>query len=589
MKNKFYLPFIFLFLFCYQFTFAQISFIKPQKPKEGDVLKIYYNPFAENSMFSINDSVFAIIWIEYQDGNYRQEWQVLKRKNNQFICSQLVNKNAAHYTFHFITLSSKSYDYNAAVSTMIYRNDGIPVRNACHKSMDMNTFHEDFNNELRHYPNNYSVYRDKWFYFSWVHQDSLNILVTADIKKLQEIKVESVELFHSLSYGYLLVGDEEKSRDVIKKMIKKFPSQQLTFNALISYNYQIFTQHIKGKGPREIQELTEKLINQNPELPYSWKLLSNNDSKYSNSTIENICKHWCKVENNNPIPHNLLAKILKNNNSNLDEALEFINKSIDLTIAGKYRLYKDISGKMNDEFLGLSYKIQADIYYKQKEFAKALSSIKTSQSLIIFNIAEPYITEGKIWFDLANYKLAEKAFLEAWNKGDNEAKNYLLSVYNKTHNVPDDFEKYFNGLTKKVAAKKDSSKIAPDFDVVSLKKEKLKLSELKGKIVVLNFWFTGCGPCKVEIPELNKLVDKYKDVVFIAFSLDEEKRLKSFLKKTIFNYHVIPESDKIAKDYQISLYPSHIIINQKSEIYYKSIGGGKNIGKELSLMVERLR
>jgi thiol-disulfide isomerase/thioredoxin len=60
---------------------------------------------------------------------------------------------------------------------------------------------------------------------------------------------------------------------------------------------------------------------------------------------------------------------------------------------------------------------------------------------------------------------------------------------------------------------------APEFDVVAVDGKRLKLSALKGKVVVLNFWFIGCAPCIAELPALNKLVDEYKgeDVVFIAF------------------------------------------------------------------------
>ena len=66
------------------------------------------------------------------------------------------------------------------------------------------------------------------------------------------------------------------------------------------------------------------------------------------------------------------------------------------------------------------------------------------------------------------------------------------------------------------------------------------LDELKGKVVVINFWFVACKPCVEEIPELNELVEKYeeKDVVFLGFALDNEKRLNSFLEKTPFKYHI---------------------------------------------------
>ena len=56
------------------------------------------------------------------------------------------------------------------------------------------------------------------------------------------------------------------------------------------------------------------------------------------------------------------------------------------------------------------------------------------------------------------------------------------------------------------------------FKTTDINRNKLNLQEMKGKIVVFNFWFINCPPCKREIPELNKLVEKYKEVVVLAIT-----------------------------------------------------------------------
>ena len=68
----------------------------------------------------------------------------------------------------------------------------------------------------------------------------------------------------------------------------------------------------------------------------------------------------------------------------------------------------------------------------------------------------------------------------------------------------------------------DEKLIAPAFSLTSLEGEKFELAALRGKVVVLNFWFTGCAPCVAEFGELNSLVHKFKNkgVVFIAPTLD---------------------------------------------------------------------
>ena len=52
---------------------------------------------------------------------------------------------------------------------------------------------------------------------------------------------------------------------------------------------------------------------------------------------------------------------------------------------------------------------------------------------------------------------------------------------------------------------------APDFDVTTITGERIKLAELKEKIVVVNFWFKACAPCIAEMPALNKLADEFKN------------------------------------------------------------------------------
>jgi thiol-disulfide isomerase/thioredoxin len=100
---------------------------------------------------------------------------------------------------------------------------------------------------------------------------------------------------------------------------------------------------------------------------------------------------------------------------------------------------------------------------------------------------------------------------------------------------------------------------------------------LKGKVIVLNFWFVGCKPCEEEMPVLNALVDKYKnqDVVFLAISYDSKDKVKEFLKTTDFDYTIIPENTKMIMDYSIMAYPDNMIIDTKSVIQYKG-----NLNKE---------
>ncbi len=117
-------------------------------------------------------------------------------------------------------------------------------------------------------------------------------------------------------------------------------------------------------------------------------------------------------------------------------------------------------------------------------------------------------------------------------------------------------------------------KSAPQFSVIDVNGVKHDLSNYLGKVVVLNFWFINCPPCRKEIPELNQLVKQYdrRDIVFLAPATDSKSRLKSFLKKNDFDYAVVPNGRKIASKYKVSGYPTNVVINKKGKVVFYEKG-----------------
>jgi peroxiredoxin len=104
------------------------------------------------------------------------------------------------------------------------------------------------------------------------------------------------------------------------------------------------------------------------------------------------------------------------------------------------------------------------------------------------------------------------------------------------------------------------------------------LKELRGKVVVLNFWFTNCGPCRQEMPELNELVDSFakKDVVFLGIALDGRSDILEFLKTHPFRYTIIPDGGSIAGQYGIGSYPIHVILDKDGKVVFHTVGLAMN-------------
>lgn len=108
---------------------------------------------------------------------------------------------------------------------------------------------------------------------------------------------------------------------------------------------------------------------------------------------------------------------------------------------------------------------------------------------------------------------------------------------------------------------------ATTFKVTDLEGNFYDLEALNDKVVVLNFWFVACKPCIKEMPELNELVEKYKneDVVFLAMAMDKEGALKTFIEDNRFDYNIISGRNTIAK-YGINVFPTHIVIGKDGVI-----------------------
>ncbi len=89
----------------------------------------------------------------------------------------------------------------------------------------------------------------------------------------------------------------------------------------------------------------------------------------------------------------------------------------------------------------------------------------------------------------------------------------------------------------------DKAPTAPDWELQTVNGETLKLSSLRGKVVILDFWDTWCPPCKAEIPSFIELYDQYKDqglvVVGAAFGNNGPDAVKEFVQEWKMNYPVV--------------------------------------------------
>lgn len=112
---------------------------------------------------------------------------------------------------------------------------------------------------------------------------------------------------------------------------------------------------------------------------------------------------------------------------------------------------------------------------------------------------------------------------------------------------------------------------AKDFTLENLKGEKISYSSLKGKTVFINFWATWCPPCKIEMPDLNKLYEKYKDdkdIVVLTINVGESKdQVEQFIKQNNFEFPVLLDSNSnVALDYKAMYLPTSVLIGKDGKV-----------------------
>ena len=98
-------------------------------------------------------------------------------------------------------------------------------------------------------------------------------------------------------------------------------------------------------------------------------------------------------------------------------------------------------------------------------------------------------------------------------------------------------------------------KNAPGFEMKDSKGNHISFENTKGKVVVLNFWFTACKPCIAEIPELNEVYEKYKNdtnVVFASITFEKKEKVDTFLKKYPIKYPVVSDEKEICDLFKTS-------------------------------------
>ena len=115
-----------------------------------------------------------------------------------------------------------------------------------------------------------------------------------------------------------------------------------------------------------------------------------------------------------------------------------------------------------------------------------------------------------------------------------------------------------------------SPKPAPDFALKSMSGDNVRLSELHGEVVLINFWASWCGPCRQELPHLDALYQRYESLGFTLLGINVEKESRAaerLLKDVPVSFPVLLDSENnVSKLYDVIAMPSTVLIDRDGRI-----------------------
>lgn len=131
--------------------------------------------------------------------------------------------------------------------------------------------------------------------------------------------------------------------------------------------------------------------------------------------------------------------------------------------------------------------------------------------------------------------------------------------------------------------------LAPEWTLTDLNGESVSLSDLKGQVVVMDFWATWCGPCKSSFPGMQQAVDAYADdpkVTFVFVSVGEEKeKVQHYIEESGYRFLVLLDKEKkVMKDYGVRGIPAKIVIGPEGRLRFNSVGYSGSQGSTFNHM-----
>jgi thiol-disulfide isomerase/thioredoxin/tetratricopeptide (TPR) repeat protein len=605
--------------------FAQIFAVNPVQPKIGDRLTMTYDPQAPSAALKGAATAKAEAMLMF-GADLPILVEVPLAKNGSVFTGTFELKNDAARLIIFRVVSGADQDNNGGNCwfTMVYGGDGKPLENACLQAGlfvggngIMEFKHEKnypaayaaFKQEKESYPSNWRVYTTEWSVMMRENKaEETKAKIKAALDSYYDRFKGNEDAVASALYWFDQTGQKDRGESLKKEIMEKNPKGPVAEGARRTAVYQ-------ERDAVKRADLLEKFLADFPQKGMMLdNMLSTLVSSYASARQpEKALAAIDRMASPNPNMLNSIAWGWIEKGENLDQAVAIAKKGVDLasnpSSTARPSYLSDQQWKEQSEYgLGMLLDTYAFGLYQQGKYAEAEKAF--AESYRTTKGEQPEITERLLMTYNRNGKFAEtmtvgKQAIESGRSSD-KVLEYFKEAYTKQSGSDRGFDEMI-ASAKMAGAKQVQEKVARSrvnkpavqFALKDVEGKTIKLSDLKGKVVVVDFWATWCGPCKMSFPTLQKVYEKYKSHPQVAiYALDtwenvggkeKEELVKKFLADNKYTFPVLYDEGMVDK-YGVEGIPTKFIIDKKGEIAFKSVGfnNADEMMSELTTQIDML-
>ncbi len=438
-------------------------------------------------------------------------------------------------------------------------------------------------------------------------------IIKKELDAFAETNPTDEEALAVLSNWYSTVGLKDQAEKYKNISIEKYPNSEFAesvkinefkkeedLNKKIKIAAEFEEQFSKNKNSEYLYDLIANVYRNNKEYDKAFEFLKKNIIKPSSYRFYSVVNRMLDED----ADMNLALKIA-------DMGVERSRGELSNPSKEKPNYLSVIEWKKEREYyLGLNLfgkgKVLNNLSKKEESLhilEEAAKLTKEEDELINELYAKALIENGK--YDVAMSKISQ--FI---NLGHNtsQMKTYLKEAYLNEKGTEDGFDAYssqFEDAAKEKLIEKLKNDMilepAPAFTLFDIDGNKVSFNDYRGKIIIIDFWATWCGPCLASFPGMKKAVEKYENDSWVKFLFintwerveEKTKNAADFIAKNDYPFHVLMDEDnKVIEKYKVSGIPTKFIIDAQGNIRFKSIGfegSDDKLVEELSTMISLIK